>query len=538
MTTLLIIFCCALNGGGSCGSRLHKDAPTVASQPAVISQNDVTPLDPLLDKVKAINEPTLRIFLRVKIATYLWTNPAASHNSPQSVAGDTLADLDAHEKEIPDVYANQFRRELLAQLKAHAPGSATDSAGEEQDRPTDLEVAYSLLGQENGADKAVAMMQRSIAGGRDPEGIIVPFLHRLEKISPAKVPDVLDTILSAEESRPNSISTGTLFTLKHLIIREQTPQGLQRRFIKAVMRRAGQAESDPAALVDTYAILTDLLPTIEVLSPDLYGAAGAQQSQLAGQVPSGTRARLSIEKRMSQSSDPLAFLMAEKEAVTDASLKEDLQIRAAQLALERGQVRTAIDLAVKANPNNKEAMLWRDQFVEEAVGQAISRGEVEVAQYGARHVQSVGVRVSVLQKIAIHFQTSNDWSGARETLNSAITLTEAMTDNADKAAALLDLAGSSLKADEQQAHDLIRAAIRTINKTPAARKVKAEDVEDTMKIAYRIIPTFQALSVAYKSFALDQAEDIQRPELKTAASVGVFTGPPAANDKKQRTASN
>jgi hypothetical protein len=537
MPTLLLIFCLMLNGSNSCPGRVGKN---ISQAP---SQSDVAVLNTLLEQIDSCDEPALRVFLRLKIATYLWSN-SSGLPQPESLATAALADLRANEKEIPTIYVDQFRRNLMAELTIHAPDLAARLAEEYQPgRPPDFGEAYSLLSRENGVDKAVAIVQNNIVAGKDPGHIIVPFLHRLESVKPAEVPKLLETIILEEESHPDSISSGTLFVLKHLFIREKTSQDLQRRYLVAVINRASEKDARLASVVDTYGILADVLPKLEKDAPDLYYSASAALSRLRERMPRGTLERIAIDKRVNESSDPLSQLMAEKDAVTDPSLKEDLQIEGAQLALEKGQIRTAIELVVSLKPKNDDAGLWRDQFLEGAVTRAIDKGDVGIAEYGTSQIKTVAVRLSALQKIATYLQTSNDQERARDTLNSALKSVKALDDSANKAIALLDLANSFLKIDNRQASELVRAAIKVINKEPEARKreagsnVQLNDVEDTMKIAYKVIPTFQALGVADESAALDLAKDIRPKGLRIAAMFGAYTRLPAAGKDGSRVAS-
>lgn len=536
MPALLLFFCLIFTGN------YYRDG--YPNHPPAASRPDAASINRLLDQVDASDEPTLRVFIRLKIASYLWSNPSGSIN-PEAVAKAALADLQAHEKEIPALYVNLFRRDLTAQLMAHAPDpSASQTEGSQVARRSDVEVAYALLGQENGAEKAVGLVRRSIAAGQDPGPVIVPFLHRLEKVSAADVPTVLAAMMSEEESRPGYLSAEALFTLKHLYVREQTPPELQRRYFAALINRAGDTEADAALAVDTYAVLDDVLPVVERLSPELYPVAGARLSQLAWRVPDSALERLSAEKRVSQSRDPLAQLIAEADAAGDPSLKEALQVEAAHLALEKGQTRTAIDLVAHLEPKGNEARLWRDQFVEGAVGRAVAKGDVEVARYGADQIRSADIHSSALQKIALHLQKSNDPAGARDALDSALKLVNASDDGADKAGALLDLAASYAKVDSQRVPELTRAAVTAINKIPAAtRKAGAGDahlgeVENMMKVAYKLIPAFQTLGAADRDGAINSADGIQRPELRIAAKLGVYTAPPAADNSGQGVASN
>lgn len=540
MPTLLLTICLLLNLNHSCESGKHRN--TLRGSPL----GDVTELKRLLDQVDSGDEAALRIFIRLKIANYLSKNPSAANaESVVKAAEAALLDLRAHKDEIPPLYVDLFRRELTAQLKTHAPNSNV-LLGEEAapDRRTDLEVAYSMLGQEKGVDKAVDIVQQSIAGGKDVGRIIVPFLHRLEQVGPAKVPQVLEKVIAAEEAHPGSISAGTLFTLKHLFIRERTARELQRRYLAVVMQRAGDAEANIASAVNVYTILSDVLPVIQKQAPDLYDLASARLDELARRVPRGTHERIAIQKRVSQSSDPLGQLLAESDTASDLSVKNDLQLEAAQLALEKGQVQTAIRLVAKLQPTTDETRLWRDQFIEGAVARAIGQGNIAVAKHGAGQIQSPALRSTALQKVALYLQSSDDPVSARGALNAARKLTEDSADNADKVVALLDLAVSYLKIDRQQALELTRAAVEVINKTyPVSREAELggseqlRKTDDMLKIAYKLIPAFQAFSAADPAAALNLAKGIQRLDLSIAATFGAHTRLPAADKNTQGVAS-
>ncbi len=532
MPTLLLIFCLALNGSNSCFRRATTNLPRPSSQ------YQISVLNSLLEQVDSCEEPALRVFLRLRFATYLWSKPAESLK-PETVAATALADLRKHEKEIPALYVNQFRKNLIAQLQLHAPDMARALAENDKlDSRTDLEVAYSLLGQEKGNDQAVRIVQDSIGGGKDPGPIIVPFLHRLENLKSSDVPKVLNTVISQEEAQPGSISSGTLFRLKHLFIRKQTSEELQNRYLVAVVHRAGQSEGNLASLIDIYTILADLLPEVEQRKPDLYYSASVALTELAKRVPKRTLDRIALDKRVRASNNSLAQLMAEMEAVSDPSLKEDLQIEAGQLALEKGQIQLAINLVVKIKPKNEEARVWRDQFIEGAVVAAIDGGDIGMAELGARQIRSASVRSSAMQKVALYFQKSNKLGRAHEALIFAQDSVNTLGDSNEKAVALLNLANSYLKLDSSRSMELARAAIKIINKvfntSPASkdrvqigRDQQLTNAEGMLIIAYRLVPTFQLLGATDESAALDLAKDLQRQELRIAATFGAYTHPPS-----------
>ena len=530
MPTLLLICCLLLSGGTSYAKAVTRH-PLGANL-----QTDPDVLESLLQQVKASEEPTLRIFLRLKIAAYLWKHPDDSHD-PKALVDAAQKDLDAHEKEIPALYLNLFRRELAAKLKAHDPKQSTPPADEPKvSHLTDLEMAYSLLSQENGAGQAVKLAQRSITAGNDPGPIVTLFLDRLEQVKSEEVPAVLAALMAAEESRPGFIAPGTLFTLKHVFVREQTAPELRRRYLAAVVRTAGDTKAEAASRADTYALLAAVLPVVEKELPDAYPIASIRLQQLAGQVPAGTRERIDVEKRVSESSDPLAQLTAEISTVQDAALKEELQTQAARLALEKGQTRTAIDLLLKLQPKNEDGRVWREQFLEKVVARALDQADVETAEYGAAQIQTIEVRSAALQKIALYYnQRAGDTVSARTTLDAAYKLLRSADHSGPNVGALLDLAGSYAKVDGQAAAEVLRAAVKEINEVPEAAAqprvtaARPSDVENLMAIAYRLIPAFKSLAEANQYEAKSVASGLQRQDLKAAARFGVYTAVPADN---------
>lgn len=540
MPSLLLLCCLLLNGGNSYPTSRHS-YPLAATP-----QTDAASIESMLEQVRASDEPTLRVFLRLRIAAYLWKHPDDSHD-PKDWADEAQKDLDAHEKEIPNLYLHLFRRELAAQLKAHgSPQRALPADESSPARATDLEVAYSLLTQENSVRQAVELAQRSIAAGNDPGPIVTFFLDRLERVNADEVPKVLDTLMAAEEARPGFIPPSTLFTLKHLFVRGQTAPELRRRYLAVIIRNAGDTKAEAASRADTYAVLAAVLPVVEKELPDAYPVASIRLAQLSQQVPAGTRERIEVEERVRESSDPFAQLTMEIGTVHDAALKEDLQTQAARLALERGQARTATELAIKLEPKNDNTRLWREQFLEKVVACALEHGDVQAAEYGAAQIQATDVHASALQKIALYYvQKAGDVVSARNTLEAAFKLLKASTSSAAKAGSLLDLAGSCAKVDRQMTAEVVRAAVNVINETSEASAqprvgagANLGDVNNLMLIAYRLIPAFQSLAATDKDEAKRVANDIQRQDLRVAARFGAYTAVPVTDTLNHGIAAN
>jgi hypothetical protein len=515
---------------------VNSDSPQAASLCADTS------ISLILNRVGAVDDPTLRVFLRLRIAIYLWGAPSgtACPDHVATAAEGVEADLRDHDQEMPKLYARSLRQSFLAQLKLHDPVLAARlTGGHKPERHTDFQVAYSLLAQKGGASMAVGLAQRSLAGGEDPGGAAAAFfLHKLDKESPAEVSKLLDAVVTAEERRPGSFSADTLLTLKHMFLRGQTPQDLQSRYLSTVINRAGDKDADLSSVTDFYIVLADALPLVEKQLPSLYGTAGARLSELAGRMPARTLERIDLGKRLSQSADPFGQLMIELDSAKDPSLRQALLAEAAPRALANGRLRTAVDLAVQVNPAAGEDAMWRDQLLGEVVENALTSKDAEVAKYAASHIQSPAVHSSALQKIALYFRSADDLTGAREALDAARKLTESAEAGVDKATALLDLAGTFTKVDEQRAWEIADAAVEIINHIPPPDRKAAPGsterlsyAENMMKIAYRIVPAFHALGVRNLKDAVKRAEDITHQGLSLAAELGARTGVPSVDKK-------
>lgn len=530
MSATLLFFCLTLSG---INPRAVGPSP---SAPPASRQSDVRYLTALLKQVESVKDPTLRIFLRIKIATYLGSNlcDSISAESELRIASE---DLIANKKDIPGQYVDLFRKSLLVDLKAPAAKQELFLAEEEQqNRTSDLQLSYSLLTKKGDVPGALEHARRHISNSKSLDPYIVFVLRELDKRSPADVPGLLGIIMSAEESRPGFLSGSSFFMLKHLFVREQTPRPLQRRYLVALINSAAANDLSAAAIVDTYRTLSAVLPEVGKLSPGLYEPAVDRLGRLAVRLPDEERERLAADQRVNESEDPIAQLLVEAGAAKSPTLKDELLTKAAQLSLERGNVRGAIEIVLRLRINNADAALWRDQFIERAVESALMKGNVEAARYGSAHIRSVAVRSSALQKIALYLQNVGEVADARETLNFAFGLIDFSDDDANKAAALLDMTGSFMKVDKDRLGDLIRTTVKTINRAyPATQSMdtggegRLRRAEDLMKVAYRIGPAFKALADVSPSAAAKLARNIQSQELGIAAALSAYIGRPAGN---------
>jgi hypothetical protein len=500
----------------------------------------------LRDQIKALDEPALRVFLRLRAAKFLWTEKSdAASRAAEAMASEALIDIQEHTDEIPSLYVKLFRREALAALQLHTPAAAARLIKKYDLESTGngFDTAYELLGQKEGISKAVELMQRSIrSGGELSDSNLNFFLSRLDETQPTETTRLLADIITAAERTPGNYPVEFLFGVANkYVYRNATPADLQARFLTLFIR----ATANPAALPPTqqtlaYNLLKANLPLIERLLPALYAQANAQMAALAPSLPKQTSESENAQNNIKSSSDPLDQMITEAEAAKDESLKRSLLAEAAQKALDKDKLKLAVDLIMKIKPQDKtdeeNFISYRDQFLGDVVRKAISKKEYDALAYAAANIRDPLQHSSALQRLALAFYEAQDLGRAREIVDEAYKLIESANDDARKAASLLNLATFFLKIDELRVLPTTQASIKIINSLPSPKQeekaggeLRRQYVQTLLQISYNLVPVFQRLAQKDEAGTLALANRLQRPELKAAAILGASMGIPAVS---------
>ncbi len=498
------------------------------------------------DEIKAMREPVLRASLSIQVATFLWTNkPAEARDEAERIATEAFADLESNKGVIPPSYLSSFRSELLALLQTHAPELAARLSKRYELRQGSVQsmVAYDMLGTKEGAGRGVDMLINVIRGGELPSSIIF-FLHRLEETKPDEKVRVLSEIINLGERKPDAISMDDLFLLKHQYIAADVPAELQRRYLNLVVSKTRvSTDLDGMDQGMSYHLLRIVLPEIQKQLPTVYPQASAQLANLRTSISDITLETEDTMKRINQSADPLNQMITEADAAKDDYKKRRLLTEAAQIALNKDQLKLAVDLIMRVESGEKNFGLFRDQLLEKVVNRAIEQKDVTVADYAASKIQSHLARSSALQRIALYFFRSKDLISARQRFDTAVKLIDSAENNASKASAMLRVIALAAVLDDARVFEMAQATIKIVNNLATPRgDEKPESAEHKhyldglLQVAYNIIPTFRALSQRDEIGAFALANSIRSQELKTAAIFGASTGvrgvvenaPPAA----------
>jgi hypothetical protein len=491
----------------------------------------------LPSEIKKLDRGTLRVFLRLRLASLLWLErdpKLAGSASALTIGG--LEDLDAEKDRIPELYATTFRRDLVALLEAHAPDLAKrykDTNKEESFRNT-VDSAYSLLETKGQEDSAISLLKKGIsegqiAGVNADWATIVFFLTRVQKEYPERLPDLLLTLLAAEERNPESISIRGLFFIADFYLNDNTPIELKRRFVAVSITVTARSYllANADELTDAYDLLRIVLPLAPSLTPNLYSQASAQMSSLMTRI-SRRREREEIEARIEASDDPLATTISEANAARDVALKDDLFSEAAQNARSAGKLELALEAAMSISSEGKHQ--WRDQFLGELAESAIDKRDPEFAATVISKIDARSRRAAALQALSLYFQNSGDPTKAIEVFSEELKIIDSTDDKSERAVAFLKTLPVFLRLNGSPISNFTERAVKYVNAIPVSgnetdRGAADRYVADTlMPVAWQLLPNFQLLSERDESTALAVIDQIQHPGLRLVARLGLCEG--------------
>ena len=501
-----------------------QQSPPAPESPARLRARGL--LDDLPEQIKLTDEPAARVFMRLRLAAFLWSiRDQHSPSRPEALTAEALADLRDNESEIPELYRRSYQRELLALVRLRAPALADQYEASISTNAQD--VAGSMLETRGGTAPAVEMVRQSLQRGEDPGSFFIFFLERLKRQQPAEVPRVLSAILDAEERRPSSISVETLFWLRGELMDERHPAGLRRRYLVTVLNATRRHEQfDRTTLAHAHDLLNALLPYIWTSLPSRYGEAAAQTAAMTTRAPREQREMMELRERIQQSNDRVEQLLSEARATQNVSLRNVLLSDAAQIALQQGNLRRAVDIAIDL-PAEGQSALWRDQFLAEVTSSALSRRDTETAGYAASKMVAPLKRAAATQKIALYFFELGDVGQALEILNNAFKDIESADNDARKAVGLLEIAVAFARVDETRVSGIVQAAMSVINSIPAPNERRGSDArnqfvrDSLLPLVWNLILTFQELARVNGEEALNMAGSIRQREIRLPALLGV-----------------
>jgi len=477
-------------------------------------------------QIKKVDDVTVRVFLQLRLATFHWSELSEhSRDRARELTLSGLRDLDEHRTELMPLYANSFREDLLALLEVHAPDLAaryrTGGDTKEKVTPGDpYDVALSMLRTKGQTALAVQTFNRALSSGEAPTMTITYFLSELQRQEPSLVPQVLSDVLSAQERRPGTLSIEMLFWLVDPYVWRNDREDVKRRFLSVTVAATAESYqwSDTGQLTWAFNLLRVTVPLIQKLLPQMYPQAAAQLATVRARLPNDTVERSAIAERIRQSEDTLSQMITEANSASNASVKNDLLIQAAQIALTEKKPQLAFDLAMSVSTDDN-SKVWRQQFLSELVKGAVENKDARLGLTIASKIEMPLVRAEALQRLALLFFNLKDLWKAKESLVESLKLVKGSDNTHEKAIAFLRSLRIVARIDQAMVPDVAEESIKTLNALQLNSNSRA-----LMEVVWNTMPSFEALVQWDELGALNFVEQIQRLELRTVASFGAAKG--------------
>jgi hypothetical protein len=538
---------------GLCSGQEANKAPLTAARLRAESG-----LSALPDQIKHIDEPALRVFLRIKLAKFLWgLKTEAGNEKAEAIATDAASDLKIHESELPKLHADVFRRELKAALRIHAPDLATQlsekglfKSPDNSEDDEDSETALAQLDAKK-VEAAEKTIRQSLTKGKQIDLDLIWVLGDIARGYPDRLPLLLTEILNAAERNPERFSLETLYWLQRYYLgnavidgvqmKDNVPAALKVNWFRFIQYKIGSLSVTPAwgkqaRPESAYQMLAEIMVESKKLDQELYPQISALAASVGGSIPPNARDEIDGRIRNSQSIEPISNSISQANASKTQSQKDELTLRAADQAARKGDLGKALELAAEARTDEKIMVMFRDQIYGDIVDKALQQKEPTLAGRAATGIKRLRERAGALQKIALYFLESNDLQRAREVLSETVQQVESSGDNTDRARGFLSLAGTYIKADRVRVPEMLQSAIKAINNLPSPKydlqvklnREEKEKYEDQVKrliwVSMDIIPVFSEWGQVDEIGAFSLTQDIKNQGVREAANFGICVG--------------
>jgi hypothetical protein len=490
-----------------------------------------------LDTIKKINEPALRISARNALLNYLTADGNFSEEDKNVSAGlvrDSLADFNDHFEEMMPSLAQFLFSDFAVWIKKYQPASSEGVEALEKTKlkGKDLQDIRALMAQPGGDVAAAQQITQYLEDGQDIPILVLYLDDLIARNSQALTPLLAKIIDVAAQGQ---LSFETLLSVCDVYLRPQTPLALQQGFLRMVIARTQpfNLEKTPPSQ-SAYYLLTNLLPAIKQVVPELYSQAVNQRLVVYASFNKDQLADQQRNERLNENSSASEDLIAEADQTQSKLKRNELLSQAAQLAMQSKKFSVCLEAIEKLDLDAPGMTAdfwtnWNDQFVRDFVEAVLAAKKPELAEQGTEQVVGPYAKVQSLVLISQYWTKTHDNASARRVFMQARKAADAAPDYVDKAKAFLLLSGLSKQTGSSEKTELLDSAIRALNS--ASIPDRGDDLRAYQVYVWRlngvesqVVAQFKDLTRNGSDEALTLVERIDKPESRTFALLGILRG--------------
>ncbi len=282
LSFVLIVFC-SLN----CLAQKSDEKAKIAAQQIILKKQIL--VDELDSQAKNVPVAAVRIFVRTKLAEWLWKDGKDETGRAEPIAIRAVEELYEKKNEVPNPFF--LSSDLFALLELNAKDIAKklrakyNVKGEE-----DLSNVSSLLYKEGGDKIVAAKIKKALADENDLNTISYLLGELRNRKSPEFV-SVLFEIIGLEETGRNSFAPDSLLWVVDYFRDVTVPNDLKIRFYRVVLDKARSAlqASDEGGVTSADRLLNAILQDINANAPDLRAEASGIKAVLSAKTSQRTR---------------------------------------------------------------------------------------------------------------------------------------------------------------------------------------------------------------------------------------------------------
>lgn len=490
-----------------------------------------------IDSIKKIDDPALRISARNVFLKYLITNrtlPEQDTTLATNIARESLADFSEHFEEIMPSLAEYLFSDLAVWIKEYQPAlSETIEALEKAKlKGKDLHSIQSLMALPGGDVRAAQRITQLLEAGKEIPVLVLYLKDLIASNSQEAMPLLSKIVDVAAQGR---LSFETLLSISDLYIQSQTPLAVKQHFVRMVVARTQpfNLEKEPPSQ-SAYYLLTNLLPAIKQVVPDLYSQAVNQRLVIYASLTQEQLADEQRSKRLSESSSLIEDLMSEADQTKSKLKRNQLLAQAAQLAMQNKRFALCLEAVEKLDLDAPGISAdfwidWNDQFLRDLVKVVLAEKKPELAEQGMGRISSPYAKVQALAMIIQYWMKAEDNSNARRLLTQARKAAGNATDYVDRAKAFFLLSTLFSQADSSEKMELLESAIKALNSVSLPER--GDDLRRYQTyvwrlngVEYQVAAQFKDLTKNGSEEALILVERIDKPESRTFALLGILHG--------------
>lgn len=519
-----LVFCFSLNTGAQ--SQTEK-------KEIYQNQQRAQSLSFLKNDIKTAEDAPMRCFLRAQIVKFIFERKITTHSeTAKSFALDCLDDIAKNPAQFSAAQSAFWKSTIISLLRVNLPGIAAKAEkkyflSEEDSGLSDFYELNSTSDSNGVANKIIS----KIANGEISEKILSLFYKLREKNSDASF-RVLDALLKFFENSGNETKFAhAINVLSVYYLGNSTPLELKKRFLYFAVKLGQNAllESDKSNSYNQGRDILEIsLPEIKQVIPAIYEQASAIYLTLDSKISKTSREKKDALQRIEESENQLQQTITEAEAAENKTLKDDLWMSAARLAVEKKEFRTAVDSVMKIESKVEIFNVWRNQFlVDEVLTSALRENDFESPEYLLKQIEDVNERGRGTLKIASRFVELKNSARAFEELEAALEILGKAANSTTKVRIFLSAVPIAAKIDKTKTFDVASAVIKVINRLPTpsvdekietdARQKYVENV--LLPNSFNIVAAFKILAKEDATFAFPLAQEIQRREWRLAAEI-------------------